>query len=147
MRVQHLPFPKGPEETVAKIEEIRPLLNKFYAETSQGNADHLSSEMLTMFWHQRLNEYVELLNDQNERVGLLMVSTYFDEPKAESRMIVGLAYVEPEYRKQGWFKKMIEHLSVVSKARGYSHITLNAPIDQSLNWFGKPTEILYTREL
>ena len=69
MKVQTVKFPQTPEATLAEIHSLRGLLDKYHMEQF-GTADVIPSEMLAIMWHAAQIDFIEALNDADERVGL-----------------------------------------------------------------------------
>lgn len=128
MRIQTVPFPKSPEAAVAVIKEIQPLLGKFYDETGDtGREQDLPAEALAVFWHSYSIDFVELLDDDKKRVGIIMLSVISSEAKQERYGQVAVAYIEPEHRGNGHFKVMMDYIKTVSQARQFTKIEITVP--------------------
>lgn len=145
MKIQTVKFPATPEQAEQKIEELRPLLDAYYAETKGGNADKFPTQMLVMMWHSFLIDFIEVLNDEGERVGLMM-NSIVDDLVSEGRSALVLAfYLKEDYRGQGLFKRAMKYATTVYQARSFSHIDL--PVKQKLDWFGSEHALTYRKEL
>lgn len=147
MKIQTLPFPKTPEEAVAVMSAVKLLLAKYYAETGDsGREQDLPPEAMAVFWHSYSIDFVELLNDENQRVGIVMLSIATSEAKQDRYGQIAVAYIEPEYRSQGWFKKMIAYIKTVSQARQFSKIEITVPSGSTFT-LGEPVGTVYRMEL
>lgn len=128
MKIQTVPFPRTPDEAVAVIKEIQPLLRKFYEETGDtGRESDLPAEALAVFWHSYAVDFVELLDDNKQRVGIVMLSIVSSEAKQERYGQVAVAYIEPEHRGNGHFRVMMDYIKTVSQARQFSRIEITVP--------------------
>lgn len=146
MKIQTVPFPSTPESAVALIKELQPLLGKYYEETGDtGREQDLPAEALAVFWHSYTVDFVELL-DQGERVGLIMLSIMSSEAKQERYGQIAAAYIEPAYRGQGHFKRMIDYIKTVSQARQFSRIDIIVPKGKPFT-LGEAVGTLYRMEL
>lgn len=147
MKIQTVPFPKTPDEAVGLMKAIQPLLAKYYIETGDsGREQDLPAEALAVFWHSYSIDFIELLNDAQQRVGVVMLSVVTSESKQERYGQIAVAYIEPEYRKQGYFKQMIQYIKTVSQARQFSRIEINVPNEYTFT-MGTPVGVVYQMEL
>lgn len=147
MKIQTVPFPRTPEEAVATIREIQPLLEKFYHETGEsGREQDLPAEALAVFWHSYSVDFVELLDDNKQRVGLIMLSIVSSEAKQERYGQVAVAYIEPEHRGNGHFKVMLDYIKTVSQARQFSKIEITVPKGNNFT-LGEAVGTVYRMEL
>ena len=110
MKIQTVKFPSTPEETLEQVIKMRPFIDKSFA------------EMLVMMWHSASLDFVELLNDEGERVGLAMNQLLFHEGKGERMVKLMTAYIDPEYRGKGEFKRMVDYMKVIYRARNFAYI-------------------------
>lgn len=145
MKIQTVPFPRGPEETLEKVRELKPFLNKYYDEVGEGSTQTLPDQALVMFWHQATLDFIELLDD-DKRVGLIMNTLYINEPTGERYANVAVAYIDPEYRGKGEFKRMLDYMTTVYQARNVKRIDINVPLDKSF-CMGKPVATVYRVEI
>lgn len=147
MKIQTVPFPKTPDEAVGLMKAIQPLLAKYYIETGDsGREQDLPAEALAVFWHSYSIDFIELLNDAQQRVGVVMLSVVTSESKQERYGQIAVAYIEPEYRKQGYFKQMIQYIKTVSQARQFSRIEITVPSEYAFT-MGSPVGTVYRMEL
>lgn len=147
MKIQTVPFPKTPEEAVEVMKTMQTLLAKYYDETGDGGREKdLPPEALAVFWHSYSLDFVELLNDEKQRVGVVMLSVATSEAKQERYGQVAAAYIEPEYRGQGYFKQMMKYIATVSQARQFNRIEITVPNDRVFT-MGKPVGTVYRMEL
>lgn len=143
MKIQTVPFPKTPDEAVATMKSIQPLLAKYYAETNDlGREQDLPAEALAVFWHSYSLDFVELLNDEKQRVGIVMLSVVTSETKQERYGQIAVAYIDPEYRGQGHFKAMLNYIKTVSQARQFTRIEITVPSEHTFT-MGKPVGTVY----
>lgn len=146
MKIQTLPFPRTPEEAVASIKSIQPLLGEYYNETGDGGREQdLPAEALAVFWHSYTVDFVELL-DNGERVGIIMLSILSSEAKQERYGQIAVAYIKPEYRGQGYFKKMLNYIKTVSQARQFTKIEITVPVGHKFT-LGEEVGTVYRMEL
>lgn len=147
MKIQTVPFPRTPEAAVETIKSIQPLLAKYYAETGDvGREQDLPPEALAVFWHSYTVDFVELLNDAGERVGIVMLSILSSEAKQERFGQIAVAYIDPEYRGQGWFKKMMGYIKTVSQARQFNRLEITVPNGKNFT-MGQAVSTVYRMEL
>lgn len=147
MKVQAVKFPNTPDETLAKVKELRPLIDKLLAEGEGGNPSALPDEMVVIMWHSAMLDFIELINDEGQRVGLLMLSLFHNEFKGKRVVSVLGGYVEPLYRKEGWFTKMFSLAKTVYQARGVDYIEMTVRDDQVPVKFGEKVATVYRTEL
>ena len=145
MKVQTVKFPQTPEATLEEIHSLRGLLDKYHMEQF-GTADVLPSEMLAIMWHSAQIDFIEALNDADERVGLVMVSIYSKVDGTRGANVMA-AYVEEDYRSQGVFKQMLSLAKVVYRARNILTLDLTVPLQVDASWFGKEHTKTYRLEL
>lgn len=145
MKVQTVKFPQTPEATLAEIHSLRGLLDKYHMEQF-GTADVIPSEMLAIMWHAAQIDFIEALNDADERVGLMLVSIYSKVDDTRGANIMA-AYVEEDYRSQGIFKQMLNLAKVVYRARNILTLDLTVPLQVDVSWFGKEHTKTYRLEL
>lgn len=122
MKIQTVKFPSTPEETLEQVIKMRPFIDKSFAEMDGSDSTSLPNEMLVMMWHSASLDFVELLNDEGERVGLAMNQLLFHEGKGERMVKVMTAYIDPEYRGKGEFKRMVDYMKVIYRARNFAYI-------------------------
>lgn len=145
MKVQTVKFPQTPEATLAEIHSLRGLLDKYHMEQF-GTADVVPSEMLAIMWHSAQIDFIEALNDADERIGLVMVSIYSKVDGTRGANIMA-AYVEEDYRSQGVFKQMLNLAKVVYRARNILTLDLTVPLAVDASWFGEEHTKTYRLEL
>lgn len=146
MKIQTVPFPRTPEDAVAVIKEIQPLLGEYYAETGDdGREKDLPAEALAVFWHSYSIDFVELL-DQGERVGIIMLSIVSSEAKQERYGQIAVAYIKKCYRGLGHFKQMMKYISTVSQARQFTKIEITVPANVKFT-LGEEVGKVYRMEL
>lgn len=147
MKIQTVPFPKTPEDAVETMKAVQTLLAKYYDEIGDGGREKdLPPEALAVFWHSYSLDFVELLNDEKQRVGIVMLSVATSEATQDRYGQIAAAYIEPEYRGQGYFKQMLSYIATVSQARQFSRIEITVPNGQTFT-MGKPVGTVYRMEL
>lgn len=146
MKIQTVKFPATPDETMEKVKEMRPLIDKYFAEVEGEDSSELPNEMLVMGWHAANLDFIELL-DGDKRVGLMMNQLMFHELKQERFAKLMVAYIEPEYRGKGEFKRMVEYMKTVYQARNLSYIDVVLNIDQPFTLQGKEVAKVIRMEL
>lgn len=147
MKIQTVPFTKTPEEAVEVMKVMQTLLAKYYDEIGDsGRENDLPPEALAVFWHSYSLDFVELLNDEKQRVGVVMLSVATSVAKQERYGQVAVAYIEPEYRGKGYFKQMMKYIATVSQARQFDRIEITVPNDRVFT-MGKPVGTVYRMEL
>lgn len=146
MIVQTVRFPETPDATLEKIKELRPLLNKFYQELGKGDSEPMTAEMLTIMWHSFMLDFVEALNDKGERVGLLAVNVIYNESTGKTTGSISVSYVEKEYRRQGIFKRMIDHAKATLIARRVESLEVTVPFNFDMD-LGEVKTKTYLMEL
>lgn len=146
MKIQTVKFPTTPDETMEKVKEMRPLIDKYFAEVEGEDSSELPNEMLVMGWHAANLDFIELL-DGDKRVGLMMNQLMFHELKQERFAKLMVAYIEPEYRGKGEFKRMVEYMKTVYQARNISYIDVVLNIDQPFTLQGKEVAKVIRMEL
>lgn len=146
MKIQTVKFPTTPDETMEKVKEMRPLIDKYFAEVEGEDSSELPNEMLVMGWHAANLDFIELL-DGDKRVGLMMNQLMFHELKQERFAKLMVAYIEPEYRGKGEFKRMVEYMKTVYQARNLSYIDVVLNIDKPFTLQGKEVAKVIRMEL
>lgn len=146
MKIQTVKFPSTPDETMEKVKELRILIDKYFAEVEGEDSSALPNEMLVMGWHAANLDFIELL-DGDTRVGVIMNQLMFHELKQERFAKLMLAYIEPEYRGKGEFKRMVEYMKTVYQARNISYIDVVLNIDQPFTLQGKEVAKVIRMEL
>lgn len=146
MKIQTVKFPSTPDETMEKVKELRILIDKYFAEVEGEDSSALPNEMLVMGWHAANLDFIELL-DGDTRVGVIMNQLMFHELKQERFAKLMLAYIEPEYRGKGEFKRMVEYMKTVYQARNISYIDVVLNIDQPFTFQGKEVAKVIRMEL
>lgn len=146
MKIQTVKFPSTPDETMEKVKELRILIDKYFAEVEGEDSSALPNEMLVMGWHAANLDFIELL-DGDTRVGVIMNQLMFHELKQERFAKLMIAYIEPEYRGKGEFKRMVEYMKTVYQARNISYIDVVLNIDQPFTFQGKEVAKVIRMEL
>lgn len=146
MKVQVVKFPPTPDEALKKVAELRPLIDKAFTESIGGNTGALANEMIVIMWHSAMLDFIELL-DGEKRVGLLMTNLYHNDFTGKRIAQIVRGYVEPEYRQQGYFKKMLEHARLVYQARSVDYIDMVIEDNQVPITFGTKIASTYRLEL
>lgn len=146
MKIQTVEFPKTPDETLAKVEEFRPLLDEFFQETAGKTSEFLQAEMLVMAWHSAMLDFIEVV-ENGERVGLMMINLSFHPTELERFGLISLAYVKPTHRKQGVFRKMLDYARLIYRARQVKYLELAVKVDQEINSFGRVVSQIYREDL
>lgn len=146
MIVQTVKFPNSPDDAVEGFGRIRPLLDKFFTETNNGTSEILSTELAVILWHSYMLDFVELLNDDGERVGILASNIVDNTTTGKRTATIAFGYVEPEYRGKGWFSKMLEHAVSVFRARRVDYIDVVVNADQECK-VGKLHSKIYRLEV
>lgn len=147
MKIQVIKFPETPDATLAKVNEFRHLIEAYFSEVGAGPAEKLPSEMLVIMWHSRMADFIELLNDDNERVGLLMTNLYDNEVSGKRSGNILVAYVDPKYRGQGWFKKMLSHAKIIYQARDVDYLEITVRNSDRPFTLGVETSRVYRMDL
>lgn len=146
MKIQTVKFPSTPEATMNKVKELRPLIDKYFAEAEGEDSSELPNEMLVMGWHSANIDFIELL-DGDKRVGLIMNQLMFHELKQARFAKLMVAYIEPEYRGKGEFKRMVDYMKTVYQARNVSYIDVVVNTNQPFTLQGKEVAKVIRMEL
>lgn len=146
MKVQVVKFPPTPDEALQKVAELRLLIEKAFTESIGGNTSALANEMIVIMWHSAMLDFIEVL-DGDKRVGLLMTNIYHNDFTGKRIAQIVRGYVEPEYRQQGYFKKMLEHARLVYQARSVDYIDMVIEDNQVPITFGNKIASVYRLEL
>lgn len=146
MKVQVVKFPPTPDGALQKVAELRPLIEKAFTESIGGNTSALANEMIVIMWHSAMLDFIEVL-DGDKRVGLLMTNIYHNDFTGKRIAQIVRGYVEPEYRQQGYFKKMLEHARLVYQARSVDYIDMVIEDNQVPITFGNKIASVYRLEL
>ena len=146
MKVQVVKFPPTPDKALQKVAELRPLIEKSFTESIGGNTSALANEMIVIMWHSAMLDFIEVL-DGDKRVGLLMTNIYHNDFTGKRIAQVVRGYVEPEYRQQGYFKKMLEHARLVYQARSVDYIDMVIEDNQVPITFGNKIASVFRLEL
>lgn len=146
MKVQVVKFPPTPDEALQKVAELRSLIEKAFTESIGGNTSALANEMIVIMWHSAMLDFIEVL-DGDKRVGLLMTNIYHNDFTGKRIAQVVRGYIEPEYRQQGYFKKMLEHARLVYQARSVDYIDMVIEDNQVPITFGNKIASVYRLEL
>lgn len=135
MKVQTVKFPGTPEATLALVNEFRPFVDKYHKELFNAE-ETIPSEMMVIMWHSAQLDFIEVLNDDEERVGLSMISIYTKGDGTRGATMMA-AYIEEPYRGQGMFKRIVELAKVVYRARSITTLDIPVKADKDLSWFGQ----------
>lgn len=148
MKVQVVKFPPTPDEALQKVAELRPLIDKAFTESKSigGNTSALANQMIVIMWHSAMLDFIEVL-DGDKRVGLLMTNIYHNDFTGKRIAQIVRGYVEPEYRQQGYFKKMLEHARLVYQARSVDYIDMVIEDNQVPITFGNKIASVFRLEL
>lgn len=147
MKIQTVKFPATPDETLEVVTQLRPFIDKSFAAIDGSDTTSLPNEMLVMMWHSATLDFIELLNDEGTRVGLIMNQLIFHEGKGERFVKLMAAYIEPEYRGKGEFKRMVEYMKVVYQARNAAYIDVVVMTGQPFTLEGKEVAKVIRMEL
>lgn len=121
MKIKTVTFPATPDATMEEVKSMRPFIDKYFAEVEGQDSTSLPNEMLVMSWHAATLDFIELL-DGDKRVGLIMNQLVFNELTKQRYAKLMVAYIEPEYRGKGEFKRMVEYIKTVYQARHIAYI-------------------------
>lgn len=146
MKIQTVKFPSTPEETMEKVVEMRPFIDRYFAEVEGEDSSELPNEVLVMSWHAASLDFIELL-DGDKRVGLMMNQLLFHDLKQQRYAKLMLAYIEPEYRGKGEFKRMVEYMKTVYQARSISFIDVVVNVNQPFTLKGEEVARVIRMEL
>lgn len=145
MKVQTVKFPQTPEATLEEVNKLRVFIDKYHQERFNYEQT-MPSEMVAVMWHSAQVDFLEVLNDEEERVGVAMVSIY---PKGDGTRGATMmaAYIDEPYRGKGLFKQMIGLAKVVYRARNITTLDIPVDSDKDLDWFGNLYMKTYRSEL
>ena len=146
MIIQSIKFPDTPEEAVAVINELRPMLDAYFNEVDKRSSERMQTEMLVMMWHSFMIDFIEVV-DHGERVGVLMFCVNDDTFLNMRGAMVLLAYTHPEYRGNGYFKAMLKHLRTISQARRFKYIDVPVNAEVEFSALGKLHIKTYREEM
>lgn len=146
MKIQTIKFPQTIEETENKINEVRPLLDKYFQEVYQMDSSHLDTGVFVMLWHEYKVDFIELM-ENGERVGLCVLSIIPSDPSTNRGAILMAGYIEPEYRGKGYFKAAMNYISTVLQARSFDYFDIPVSPKVNLSWFSNPNLVTYRKEL
>lgn len=147
MKIQTVKFPATPDETLEVVTQLRPFIDKSFAESDGSDSTSLPNEMLVMMWHAASLDFIELLDDNGKRVGVIMNQLIFHEGKGERFVKLMAAYIEPEYRGKGEFKRMVDYMKVVYQARNVDYIDVVVLTGQPFTLEGKEVAKVIRMEL
>lgn len=145
MKVQTVKFPDTPEATLAVVNELRPFIDRYHKELFNAT-ETIPSEMMAIMWHSAQLDFIEVLNDDDERVGVAMVSLYTKGDGSRGATIMA-AYLNEEYRGKGLFKRIVELGKLVYRARNVTTLDIPVREEQDLSWFGDIYLKTYRAEL
>lgn len=143
MTVKTVKFPQTPEETLDKVKELKYFIDAFYNEIGERRYEVVPAEFYVQMWHSRVLDFIEILNENNERIGLLasrIVENDFNGSKGASVMV---AYISPEYRGKGYFKEALRYAKVVYQAKHYDSFSITVPKDIDLKEMGELKSLVY----
>lgn len=114
-------FPSTPDETVEKVKELKPLLDGYFEEVGEGNSSHLQTEMLVMFWHSAVIDFIEIVEGE-ERIGLMMLNLYNNPNTGKNTATISAFYIKPEHRGKGLFTEALKYAQTIFQARRYDEL-------------------------
>lgn len=146
MKIQTVKFPSTPEATMESVKEMRPFIDRYFTEVEGQDSTDLPNEVLVMSWHGVALDFIEVL-DGDKRIGLIMNQFVFNELDKQRYAKLMIAYIEPEYRGQGIFKRMIDYMKTVYQARNIAYIDVVVSNDQPFTIQGKEVARIIRMEL
>lgn len=147
MKIQSVKFPETPEATVEVIKELRPFIDRYFSKIGEGNTSALPAETLAILWHSAQVDFIELLDDEQNRVGLLMFYLYVNPITQKSMAMFFAGSAEQTLVEQGWVGKMFDFAQDVYRARRFSCIEITDRLDSEFFRRGKPVATVYRVEL
>ena len=145
MKVQTVKFPQTPEATLEEVNKLKVFIDKYNVERFN-TAEMLPAEMIAVMGHSAQVDFIEALDDNDNRVGLMMVSIYTKGDGTRGATVM-VSYVEEEYRKQGLFRKMVDLARIIYRARNITVLDIPVFDDVDLSRFGEVHIKTYRSEL
>lgn len=145
MKVQTVKFPQTPEATLEEVKKLKVFIDKYNVERFN-TAEMLPAEMIAVMWHSAQLDFIEALDDYDNRVGIMMVSIYTKGDGTRGATVM-VSYIDEENRKQGLFRKMVELARIIYRARNITVLDIPVFDDVDLSWFGEVHIKTYRSEL
>lgn len=141
MKIQFVKHQPTPELAFEVVNSLAPLLKNEYEQPLT-----LPTDSLVFLWAMGQLDIVELL-DEDKRVGVMLVTNFIDFITRQNIAEVMVAYVHPDYRKQGWFAKMVDHTRKVFQAKSYDVFRMKVPSDRTSSVVGTAKYVVLESEL